>query len=239
MCCSSIKYKMEYPPEEVTMNINEDLKQFKKENENDDLEELKQVEQQNLERNQKVALMRFDEQIDEKEFTAFLRVYAKEITSVLKNARSLRGPRHIFDKVLDSDYSDQYLKYSVCEKADEILYKFCVKHPQIKQFYNKTSPAALAISRREAALVYCLRSYLQEKDPSLIFDSLFLKNLFFIFFDPYILYIPRFLLEVDVLNRIDPMFHFSSHWKYQKTLWFSYTFRMSKNGTFAQNCCHS
>ena len=158
---------MEYPPEEVTMNINEDLKQFKKENENDDLEELKQVEQQNLERNQKVALMRFDEQIDEKEFTAFMRVYEKEITLVLKNARSLRGPRHIFDKVLDSDHSDQYLKYSVREKADEILYKFCVKHPQIKHFYNKTSPAALAISRREAALVYCLRSYLQEKDPSL------------------------------------------------------------------------
>ena len=62
---------------------------------------------------------------------------------------------------------------------------------------------------------------------------------FFIFFDSYILYIPRFLPEVDVLNRIDPMFHFWSHWKYQKTLWFSYTFRMSKNGTFAQNCCHS
>ena len=36
MCCSSNKYKMEYPPEEVTMNIDEELKQFKKENENDD-----------------------------------------------------------------------------------------------------------------------------------------------------------------------------------------------------------
>ena len=95
--------------------------------------------------------MRFDEQIDEKQFTAFLRVYAKEITSVLKNARFLKGPRHIFEKVLDSDHSDQCLKYSVREKADKILYKFCMKHPQIKHFYNKTSPAALTISRREAA----------------------------------------------------------------------------------------
>ena len=57
--------------------------------------------------------MRFDEQIDEKEFTAFLRVHAKEITSVIKNTRSLKGLRHIFDKVLDSDHFDQYLKYSV------------------------------------------------------------------------------------------------------------------------------
>ena len=102
--------------------------------------------------------MRFDDQIDEKEFTAFLRVHAKEITSVIKNTRSLKGPRHIFDKVLDSDHFDQYLKYSVCEKVDKILYKFCMKHPQIKHFYNKTLPAALIISRREAALVYCLRS---------------------------------------------------------------------------------
>ena len=36
----------------------------------------------------KVALMRFDEQIDEKEFTAFLRAHAKEITSAVKNTRS-------------------------------------------------------------------------------------------------------------------------------------------------------
>ena len=70
------------------MNINENFMQFKKENENDDLEELKYVEQQNSERNQKIAMMRFDEQIDEKEFTAFLRVHAKEITSVIKNIRS-------------------------------------------------------------------------------------------------------------------------------------------------------
>ena len=106
--------------------------------------------------------MRFDEQIDEKEFTAFRRVHAKEITSVIKNARSLKGPRHMVDKVLDSDHFDQYLKYSVCEKADEILYMFCMKHPQIKHFYNKNVPPALIISRREAALVQ------QQKDPSLI-----------------------------------------------------------------------
>ena len=31
---------------------------------------------QNSERNEKLALMRFDEQIDEKEFTVFLRVHA-------------------------------------------------------------------------------------------------------------------------------------------------------------------
>ena len=111
--------------------------------------------------------MRFDEQMDEKEFIAFLRVNAKGITSVIKNTRSLKGLRHIFDKVLDSDHG-QYLKYCVCEKADEILYKFCMKHPQIKHFYNKTLPAALMTSRRGAALVYCLRSYLQEKDPSFI-----------------------------------------------------------------------
>ena len=48
-------------------------------------------------------------------------VRAKEIISVIKNTRSLKGPRQIFDKVLDSNHFDQYLKYSVCEKADEIL----------------------------------------------------------------------------------------------------------------------
>ena len=85
--------------------------------------------------------MRFDKQIDKKEFTAFLRVHAKEITSVIKNTRSLKGPRHILDKVLDLDHFEQYVKYSVCEKADEILNKFCMKHPQIKHFYNKTLPA--------------------------------------------------------------------------------------------------
>ena len=110
--------------------------------------------------------MRFDEQIDKKDFTAFLRVHAMEITSAIKSTWSLKGPRHIFDKVLDSDHFDQYLKYSIREKADEILHKFCMKHPQIKHFYSKILPAASIISRREAALVYCLRSYLQEKDPS-------------------------------------------------------------------------
>ena len=65
---------------------------------------------------------------------------------------------------LDSDHFDQYLKYSACEKADEIL----TKHPQIKHFYNNALPAALIISRRKADLVDYVRSYLQEKDPSLI-----------------------------------------------------------------------
>ena len=74
----------------------------------------------------------------------------------------------MFDKVLDSDHFYQYVKYSVCEKANEILYMFCMKHPQIKHFYNKKLPPALIISRREAALVYCVRSYWQQKDPSLI-----------------------------------------------------------------------
>ena len=36
MFCSSNEHKMECPPEEVTMNIDEDFMQFKKENENDD-----------------------------------------------------------------------------------------------------------------------------------------------------------------------------------------------------------
>ena len=36
---------MECPPEEITMNIDEDFMQFKKENENNDLEELKNVKQ--------------------------------------------------------------------------------------------------------------------------------------------------------------------------------------------------
>ena len=36
---------MECPSEEITMNIDEDFMQFKKENENDGLEELKNVEQ--------------------------------------------------------------------------------------------------------------------------------------------------------------------------------------------------
>ena len=41
MFCSSNERKMECPLEEVTMNIDEDFMQFKKENENGDLEELK------------------------------------------------------------------------------------------------------------------------------------------------------------------------------------------------------
>ena len=77
---------------------------IKKDNENDYLEQLRYTEQQNSERNQKVALMRFDEQIEEKEFTAFLTVHAKDITSVIKNRKFLKEPRHIFDKVLDSDH---------------------------------------------------------------------------------------------------------------------------------------
>ena len=44
---------------------------IKKDNENDYLEQLKYTEQQNSERNQKVSLMRFDEQIEEKEFKLF------------------------------------------------------------------------------------------------------------------------------------------------------------------------
>ena len=36
---------MECPPEEITRNIDEVFMQLKKENENDDLEELKYVEQ--------------------------------------------------------------------------------------------------------------------------------------------------------------------------------------------------
>ena len=59
MFCSSNKRKMECPPEEIAMNIDEDFMRFKKENKNDDLEEFKYVEQQNSKRNQKVALMRF------------------------------------------------------------------------------------------------------------------------------------------------------------------------------------
>ena len=61
------------------------------------------------------------EQIQKKRFTAFLKVHSKEITSVIKNTKTLKGPRHILDKVLHSDNFDQYLKYSVCEKGDEIL----------------------------------------------------------------------------------------------------------------------
>ena len=72
----------------VKWNVDKDFMQFKKENENDDIEEIKYVEQQNSERNKKAALMRFDEQIDEKEVTAFLRVNAKEIASLIKNTRS-------------------------------------------------------------------------------------------------------------------------------------------------------
>ena len=155
MFCSSNERKMECLPDKITMNIDGDFTQVKKENEYDELEELQYIEQQNSERNEKVALIRIDEQIDEKEFTVFLSVHAKEITSLIKNTRSLKGPRHIFDKVLDPDHFDQYLKYSVREKVDEILYKFCMKHPQIKHFYNKTLPAALIISRRGAALIYC------------------------------------------------------------------------------------
>ena len=70
--------------------------------------------------------MRSDEQIDEKELTDFLRIHAKEITLVTKNTGSLKGPRHIFYRVLDSDHSDQYLKYSAYEKADKSLYTFCM-----------------------------------------------------------------------------------------------------------------
>ena len=60
------------------MKIDEDFMLFKKESENDDLED-KYIEQKKSERNQKFALMRFDEQTDEKDFTAFMRVHA-EIT---------------------------------------------------------------------------------------------------------------------------------------------------------------
>ena len=74
--------------------------------------------------------------------------------------------------------------------------KFCMKHPRIKYFYNKTLPAALIISRRETAfIVYCLRSHLQENDSSLVWLTDPEKpawNLYFL--------ISRFLLEFDVFN---------------------------------------
>ena len=76
--CSFNEHKIEFTLEEVTMKIDEDFMLFKKENENDDLED-KYIEQKKSERNQKFALMRFDEQTDEKDFTAFMRVHA-EIT---------------------------------------------------------------------------------------------------------------------------------------------------------------
>ena len=60
------------------MKIDEDFMLFKKENENDDLED-KYIEQKKSERNQKFALMRSDEQTSKKDFTAFMRVHA-EIT---------------------------------------------------------------------------------------------------------------------------------------------------------------
>ena len=108
------------------------------------------MEQQNSERNKNVVLVRFDEQIGKKEFTAFLRVHAKEFISVIETTIFLKGRIYIFDKVLDSDHFEQYQKHSLCKKFDEILYKICMKYPQIKHFYNKTLPAAL-ISRKEAA----------------------------------------------------------------------------------------
>ena len=55
--CSSDERKMECPPEETTIDFTNynriflrSFMQFKKENENDDLEELKHVEQQSSER---------------------------------------------------------------------------------------------------------------------------------------------------------------------------------------------
>ena len=100
----------------------------------------KVVGQQNSERNEKLALMRFDGQIGEKEFPVFLQVHAREIIWVIKISRSIKGSRHIFDKVLHSNHCDQYLKYSVCEKADELLDKFCMAHPQ----------------KRKGSISYCL-----------------------------------------------------------------------------------
>ena len=76
--CSFNEHKIEFTLEEVTMKIDEDFMLFKKENENDDLED-KYIEQKKSERNQKFALMRFDEQTNKKDFTAFIRVHA-EIT---------------------------------------------------------------------------------------------------------------------------------------------------------------
>ena len=58
MFCSSNERKMECPPSEIKMNIDEDFMQFKKENEIDELEELKYVKQQNSEKNLKSC---FDE----------------------------------------------------------------------------------------------------------------------------------------------------------------------------------
>ena len=190
---------------------------FKK-NENDDLEELKYVEQQNSDRNKQVALMRFEEQIDEKVFTEFLRVRAEKITLVVQDL----GPRHIFEKMLYSDHFDQHLKHSVCEKANEFLYKFCIKHPQIKHFYNKTIPAALIISWKEAAFECCWRSYLQEKYPSFVVQFTVPEK-------PARFYFILWSLNFSdlYLTHIELMFHFWIPWK---ILWFSYVSRMPRNG---------
>ena len=128
MFCSSNESKMEYPPEEVTMNIDEDFRQFKKENRN---------EQQNSEENKKVALTRFDKQIGKKEFTAFLRIHAK--------GNHFGGEKY------------------------KIFKKFCMKHPQLKHFYNsitcrvnnikKRSSFGILLKKlltRKASISYCL-----------------------------------------------------------------------------------
>ena len=49
------------------------------------------MEQKNSERNKNFVLMRFDEKIGEKEFTAVLRVHAKEFISVIETTIYLKG----------------------------------------------------------------------------------------------------------------------------------------------------
>ena len=68
---------------------------------------------------------------------------------------------------MDTDHFDQCTKFSVCEKAEEIVQEFCSKHSEIKKYFQKRLPKRLLILRHEAAFAYSMNAYLEEIDSSL------------------------------------------------------------------------
>ena len=114
-----------------------------------------------------MRLIKFDSQLDEAKFKLFFAKHIDKIVSVVKSTRSRKDPRYICDEALDTDHFDQYTKFSVCKKAEEIVQEFWIKHSERQEYFQKRLQTRLLVSRHEAAFAYSMNAYLEEMDPYL------------------------------------------------------------------------
>ena len=126
-----------------SMDIDADFRKFKEECEKDDSKTWECENQRRLGKENKMRLIKFDSQLDEAKFKLFLEKHIDKIVNVVKSTRSRKAPRYICDEALDADHFDQCTKFSVCEKAEEIVQDFCSKHSELKKHFQKRLPTRL------------------------------------------------------------------------------------------------